>query len=359
MAYLDTTVLNDFQALQATNEKLVGKFGMIDLAKASTASVDYVPPSVKEKLATISASRTATIPVIKDQTVTVVTTPGFQYIPTNLAETAEYSFSAFDVFTGFRMYPASFDNNVMDAAYYRDNVLKNVLLESAKTVDDIIETQLEARKTQTLSYTTQVSQGDGTFTWDDANDWLEINKAAQKETMFANLSTLMDANKQGGEYRMVTSPAGLQSSVIAAAKYGAANDKNIAWDANYLALDRRYESHQLAPSSDNFHGFFVKDGGIGLFENFPYDFRNGTMLAGKSWSISDVTLPFVNLRANVYVNTEATEATSLVSPNTDTNLTMTHFEEMALWFRFYVVYRYNSALATRPNDIVKLIGLTT
>jgi len=67
----------------------------------------------------------------------------------------------------------------------------------------------------------------------------------------------------------------------------------------------------------------------------------------------------MRMRANVYVNKEATEATSIISPNTDTNLVMTHFEEMALWFRFYVVYRYNSAIGSRVNDIVKLKGLTT
>lgn len=356
MAYLDATILNDFQAQQASNEKLIGKFGMIDLAKDSTPFVDYVPPSVKEKLATISASRAATIPVIKDQTVTVVTTPGFSYIPTNLAETAEYSFAAFDVFTGFRMFPASFDNNVIDAEYYRSQVLKNVLLESAVTIDNLIEVQLAARKTQTLSYTTQVSQGAGTFSF--ANDTLTISKAAQTETMFSNLETLMDANKLGGNYRLVTSPAGLQSAKVASAMYGAGNSKNIGWDAAALGLDRRYESHQISTSA-NFDGYFVRDGGIGLFENFPYDFRNGTTVAGKSWSISDVALPFVNMRANVYVNSEATEATSLVSPNTDSNLIMTHFEEMALWFRFYIVYRYNSAIASRPNDIVYLVGATS
>jgi len=62
---------------------------------------------------------------------------------------------------------------------------------------------------------------------------------------------------------------------------------------------------------------------------------------------------------DVYINKEATEANSIITPNTDTNLTMTHFEEMAMWFRFYVPYRYNSAIATRQNGIVKLLGKTT
>ena len=38
---------------------------------------------------------------------------------------------------------------------------------------------------------------------------------------------------------------------------------------------------------------------------------------------------------------------------------MSHFEEMGIWASFTVVYRYNSDLATRPNDIVKIVGKTT
>ena len=120
-----------------------------------------------------------------------------------------------------------------------------------------------------------------------------------------------------------------------------------------------YESGNIAAGSDVFNGWFLRDGSMGVFENFPFDFRNGTEINGKKWSISDVEIPFTRMRANVYVNTEATDATALVSAGTDSNLIMTHFEEMALWNRFYIVYRYNSDLTTRANDIVKIKGLTT
>jgi hypothetical protein len=355
MAYIDLTVLNDLQALQATDELRVGKYGMINLVKDSTISVDYVPPSVKESLAKMSSERLAKIPVIKDGDVTVVTTPGFSFMPQNALESDVYSFSAFDVFTGGRIYPSTFEENQIDGQFYRDVQLKRVLEKSARVIEDIIETQLEARKTNILDYTTQVSQGDGTFSFDSTNDLLNISKAAQTDTMFTNLQTLMSANKLEGGYRLVTSPAGLQSAIVAAAKYGSGNSKNIAWDAGFLNLDRRYESHQISTSA-NFNGFFVRDGGIGLFGNYPYDFRNGTEIGGKKWSITDAELPFVNMRANVYINAEATDATALVA---GTNQLMSHFEEYALWFRFYIVYRYNSDLATRANDIVKVVGLTT
>lgn len=356
MAYLDSTALNDFQAKEATNEKFEANYGMLNLAADSTSKVDYVPPSVQTMLSTSSASRNAQIPVLKDQAVTVSTTPGFSNIPVNLGETGNYYFTAYDVFSGLRLYPGSFENNQIDGEWYRDQILRNVLKACAVTTDDIIETVLEARKTQVLSYLAQVSQGDGTFSF--ASDTLTINKAAQKDTMFTYLKQLMVANQLGGNYSIVTSPAGLLVSEVEAAKYGANNTKDLKWSQSAVPMERRYVSDQISTSA-NFNGFFVRDGAIGLYENFPWDFRNKTMFGGKEWSISDVKLPYMNMQANVYVNKEATDATSIVSPNTDTNLKMTHFEEMALWFRFYVVYRYNSSLSTRQNDIVKLVGATS
>lgn len=359
MAYLDNTVLNDFQAKEATNEKREANYGMVDLAKDSTAFVDYVPPSVVEKLNTLSASRDAQIPVLKDQTVTVTTTPGFSNIPINLGESDTYFFTAYDVFSGFRLYPASFENNQLDGAFYRDQIIRNVLKAMAVAKDDIIETILESRKTQVLSFGTQVSQGDGTFTFSTGTDTLTINKAAQKDTMFTNLEALMVANQLPGGYRIVLSPGGLVVSETEAFKFQSEQQKQLLWAQSAMPPDRRYTTDQIAPDSDNFKGFLVRDGAIGLFENFPWDFRNGTMFGGKEWNITDVEMPFTRSRMNIFINKEATDATSIITPNDDSNLIMSHFEEMAMWDRFYIVYRYNSDLTTRVNDIVKLVGATS
>ena len=359
MAYLDTTVLNDFQAKEATNEKFEANYGIVDLAKDSTPFTDYIPPSVEALLSTSSASRNAQIPVLKDQTVTVTSVPGFSNIPVNLGETDNYFFTAVDIFSGFRLYPASFENNQLDAAFYRDNIIRNVLKEMAVSKDDAIEAILETRKTQVLNFGSQVSQGDGTFTFDTGSDTLNINKAAQKDTMFTYLNELMRANQLEGNYRIVTSPAGLLVSEVEAAKFREDQNKQLLWSQSAVPQDRRYVTNQISPASDNFKGFFVRDGDIGTFSNFPWDFRNGTMFGGKEWSVTDSEMPFIKSRINVYVNKEATDATSIITPNTDSNLIMTHFEEMAMWDRFYIVYRYNSDLSTRQNAVVKIAGLTT
>lgn len=358
MAYLDASVLNDFQAREAQNEKREANYGMLNLAKDSTPMVDFVPPSVQSQLSTMSGSRNAVLPVIKDQSVTVTTTPGFSNIPVNLGESGTYYFTAYDIFSGFRLYPASFENNQIDAQYYADQIMRNVLKGMATSKDNVIKTVLEARKTQQLGYTTQVSQGDGTFSFSTGTDTLTINKAAQKETMFYNLNQLMIANQLPGEYAIVTSPGGYVSNDVASALYGGQNSKNLEWQQAFMPSANRYVSDQITTSA-NFDGYLVRKGGIGTYSNFPWDFRNGTKFAGKEWSISDVELPYIKSQANIFINKEATEATSIVSPNTDTNLTMTHFEEMAIWDRFYVVYRYNSDLSTRVNDVVKLVGATS
>lgn len=358
MPFLDATILNDLQAKEATNEKFIANYGMIDLAKDSGQAIDYIPPDVRQALSEMSASRGQEIPVIKDQSVTVHTTAGFNYIPTNLAETDTYGFTAFDVFSGFRFFPAAFGNNMVRAEFYRDQTIMNIMQACAVEIDNIIETQFESRKTQLLDFTTQISQGDGTFTFNGTTDTLEINKAAQKETMWYNMTQLMLANQLPGMYRTVTSPAGLVASDVSGLIYQNQQSKYLEWQNAYMPQGNRYISNQIATAA-NFNGFLVRDGDIGLIENFPWDFRNGTNFAGKRWSVSDVELPFVKLRANIYVNNEATDASSVLMPSTDTNLKMTHFEEMAFWFRFYIPYRYNSDLTARQNGIVKLLGQTS
>jgi len=357
MAFLDATLWNDLQASEAINFKRPNALGILDAVKDSTAGVDYIPPSRIAEMQRLSSDRAIQLPVLKDQTVTVVTTPSFN-IPSNLPESANYSFTAYDVFSGFRHYPAVNDNNQIDSKWQRNQVMMNVAEACGNSIETILAARLEERKTQVLGFETQVSQGDGTFAFNTGTDTLNVNKAAQKETMFYNMDELMNANKLGGNYRLVTNRAGLAVQKAEAVKYGANNDKDLN-ALGFMPLDRLYESNNIAAGSDIFKGWLLRDGAMGVIENFPYDFRMGTEVAGRKWSMSDVELPFARMRANIYTNSQATDATALVTSGTDSNLIMTHFEEMAIWFRFYVVYRYNENLGTYANDIVKIAGLTS
>jgi hypothetical protein len=296
--------------------------------------------------------------VIVDQTVIVNTTPGFANIPNNLEVSGDYYFQAYDVFSGFRHYPAAYANNALDSNYARAQKMKNIAYEMGNSVEVILSTVLEARKTQQLGFTTQVSQGDGTYSFSTGTDTLTISKAAQKETMFFYMEELMRANEVGGSYEFVGNRGAFATQRAEYLKYGAANDKNLRALSDF-PLDRLHTSGNISAGSDVFSGYAIRDGAIGLYENYPYDFRNGTKIDGREWSISDMEMPFLKMRANIYTNSEAVDGTALITSGTDSNLIMSHFEEMAIWIRFYVVYRHNSDIANRVNDIVKIVGATT
>ncbi len=360
MANLDASQWNDLQVSGAENEKRFAELGLIDAVKESTPFVDYIPESARQALQSTSSLRATQIPIIKDQTVTVVQTPGFEFIPSNLEESDVYSFNAVDVFSGFRHYPANYANNMIDEQPALDAKMKNIAYACGNTIESLLSATLETRKTQKLAFTTQLSQGllGGTYVFDEGDDTLKIDKAAQQETMFSSINEIMAANELPGSYRYVTSRAGLAVQKLESLKFGDSNDKNIQ-TLGMVTADRMHSTGNIAAGSDVFNGFALRDGSIGVYENYPHDFANGTEFAGKKWSISDTELPFARMRANIFVNNEATNAESLITTGTDSNLTMTHFKEMAIWFRFYQVFRYNETLAARPNDIVKIKGLTT
>jgi hypothetical protein len=358
MALLHATQLNDLQATNATNEKRYSELGLVNAVSESTKSVDFILPSGKDALSTMDSLRNYQLPYLKDQTVTVNFTPGFSNIPSNLPESAQQTYVAVDVFSGFRYFPAQFANNSMDAEATRVMVMNNVLHKMGQSVEGLLATTLELQKTQTLDFTTQVSQGNGVYTFNTGTDLLEISKAAQKGTMFYELESLMDSNDLGGNYRIVTNPGGLTVQKSQALQSGQGNSVNLQ-ALGFFGEDRMHQSRTISAGSDIFNGWLIQDGAIGMIENFPFDFRNGTSIGGRTWSISDMKLPHINMRCNIYVNNEATDATALVNPSTSSDMKMTHFQEMAFWNRFYIVFPPNSDLTNRPNPIVKIKGLTT
>jgi hypothetical protein len=354
MSFINATLWNDVQSDIATNEKRYTPTGIVDLVADSTPLVDFVLPSEIEKMRTLSSLRNMKIPVIKDQQVVVTQAPGFS-IPSNLEESENYYFMPFDVFSGFRHYPAAYQNNQIDADYALRQKMLNISHAMAQAVEEIIQGTFESRKTQILDFTTQVSN-EGSFVFNTTTDELEIDLAAQQETMFFAFEQLMAANDLGGDYGLVTSRAGLALQKAQQLKNAANNAINL--DAlGMFPVSRMYETNQIDAGSDRFNGYAVKMGSIGIIENFPFDFRNGTEIGGMKWDVTDVELPFTRMRANVFTNKFATDATALITSGVDSNLQMTAGEEMGVWHRFYLVYSYNSDLATRANPIVKLKGL--
>ncbi len=360
MANLDATTWNDLQTTEGVAEDRRYPLGLVNGVKRATQGIgSYLLPSTIQALQTMSGARGQSIPVIKDGVPTVRMSASFD-VPPNLLESDNYGFVAVDIFSGFRIYPTMFENNQIDKENYQRTIMDRVAYEMAKTKESVLAAKLEELKTQVLDYTAQSSQNTGTYSF-TGSDVLEIDKAAQKDAMYFHLNSLMEANDLGGNYNLVTSPNGIIASDVEAAKFGANNSENIQWNQTLLPMDRRHYSKEISVGSDVFNGWFFRDGAIGTVSNFPADFRGETVVGEKRWSVSDMELRYLRSRCNIYTNREATEATSIVKGGSpvDTNLVMSHFEEMAIWDRFYIVYPYNSDRATRPSDVVKVKGLTS
>lgn len=355
MNYLSATDLNDIQPVGGRDEKRFSPLGLVDAARDSTDFVDYISPSEKEAMSKLSSERNIQSPVIVDQEITVSMTPGFPFIPTNLPTSDQYSYVAVDIFSGMKFWPASYEDNAIDMNWEKQRRLEAITYAMGQKKEELISTVLESRKTQVLDGTTQVSQGDGTFFFNGATDTLEISKAAQKETMFANIQALFEINEIPGMLRYVSNRGGFQVQMTESLKYGTENEKNLQ-ALGLVSPDRYYQTGGLSAGSDVFNGFVFRDGDIGLIENYPWDFRAGINFAGKEWSISDIETKWTRSRLNVFVDNHATDATSLVQSS---NMKMTHFQEMGLWDRFYIVYPYNSNLEERSNGVFKIKGVTT
>lgn len=356
MSYLSDTVWLDLQGSNAISEARFAPLGVVNIVADSSPMVDWLLPSQIDKLNTISSLRELQLPTIIDDTVTVGTIAGFDYIPDNLPTTAQYTMSPYDIFSGFRFHESHYANNAVDAEFVRNERMLKIAYAMAQKKEEILLTVLEANKTQVLSHTTPLNQGAGTYTFSTVSDTLTVSKAAQIGTMYYKLNNLMSANELGGEYGIVTSRGGMVEQIAQQLLYGAGNQEN-KQALGMFPLNNIYESSSISAGSDVFSGFLVRKGDIGLVSNFPYDFVKGTVIGGMTWKVSDVELPFLRSRCNIYVNTEATNSSSMVAG--DSNAIMTYFEEMAIWDRFYVPVRQNSSLSTRANGIVKIVGATS
>lgn len=360
MSYINATRWNDLQVGGNLDQKRYPELGLVDAAYASTPSVDYISPSVQENLARISAQRQVQIPTFLDGTVVVNQTPGYNNIPSNLLETKNFTVVAYDIFSGFRHYESTFDNNQVDSEDAISIKMKRVAYEMAKVKETIIAGVLESRKSKVITGTTQVSGSVGDYSFDSGTDILSIKRAVQDETMFLTLENLAEINEIVGAGRVVTNRGGLVRQKIEALKYGNNNDKNLQ-ALGFYTVDRMHQTSQISAGSDMFNGYYLKDGAIGIYSNFPYDFRNNKTLADQSWTVSDLELPFLKSRCNIYTNEAATDSSSLVKLNNglvDSNTIMSTFSEMAVWDRFYIVTTPNEDIATRSNDIFKIKGLT-
>lgn len=351
--FIDFSVLNTYQDKMTQTEKENQRYGLIDCIQYNTPKCKLLNPALVKHLQKVEGISTQ-YPALKEHTITTTTVESFT-IPSHLSVSEMTTLTAISIFSGFQVYPRYFVNNLINKEEYLMNKYDEVFSAMAAAKETQIESLLNTNKTQVWTGTTQVNNGDGTFTFDGANDWLEANKAAQKDVLFSNLKTLFRINKKVGAYNIVVNEGGFNLAINEILKYGAANDENRQFQLN--SLPRYFETLGISPGSDQFIGFMMRDGAIGIVQNYPSDFRLRTNVGEKLWGVMDSPAPHIGAKLNVYYNKEAVDASSL--GDTTSHLKMTYMEEWGFLDKFFIVSNYNSDLTSRANEIVKLIGETS
>jgi hypothetical protein len=351
--FIDFSVLNAYQDRKVQTEKLTQRYGLIDCLKYNTPMNKVLSPTLKAHLQTVEG-RTTQYTGLKEDVITTTSVESFT-IPAHLSETEQKTLTAVSIFSGFQVYPAWFQNNVVNYQEYLMNKYDEVFAAMAAAKETQIASVLSSYKNQVALDVTQINGGDGVFAFDADLDTVTCNKAAQKDMLFANLKTLARIHKITGNYNFVVNEGGFNLAMNEILKYGAANDKNLANMANMMPTI--FETLGISSTGFQFVSYMLRDGAIGGVQNYPFDFRNGSTVDSKVWGIMDTPAPYIGERLNVYYNKEAVDASSL--GDTSSHLRMTTMEEWGFLDKFFLVTNYNSDLTTRVNDIFKVTGATS
>ena len=349
---IDFSALLTYQDKKTQTELLSQRFGLIDCMKYNTPFNKVLTPTLKAHLQQVEG-RTTEYTGLKESVITTTSTESFT-IPAHLSTSEQKTLTAVSIFSGFQVYPAWFQNNTIAMADYLANKYDEVFAAMASAKEVLVATLLNTWRNQVALEVNQINGGDGVFAFDAGLDTVTVNKAGQKDTLFANLKTLMRIAKMAGNYNLVVNEGGFNLALNEILKYGAANDKNLAFIQNSMPLF--FESLNIAPESFQFKAYLMLDGAIGSVQNYPFDFRMGTVVDSKVWGIMDTPAPYIGERLNVYHNREAVDASSL--GDTTAHLKMTTMEEWGFLDKFFLVTNYHSDVTSVKTDIVKVTGAT-
>lgn len=346
MGYLDETHLAKYQDSQVQTEVKIGEFGLIDQAQALSAQAKWLSSMARNTLNTIF-DRDWEIPAIKDDTITILSEESFD-IPVNQSTSEMLSATKITMFTGFRWNPSTFLNNVVGEEEYKADKYEKIFKAFALQKEAYIQTKFEALKTQKLA----ISGGSG-FTFDEGTDTLKITQAGQGDTMALDLKSILSENNLGENYSL-SAGYGLQRVMNKITKYGAGNEKNL----QVLGLPNIHYSNQITRAAgDDWTGFAAMPGAIAMVENHLPDFILNRNIKGKQFGITSRPVPYLNERIMMFQNEDTADVSGTGSFASE--LKMSYYKEEGFISKFFVIGQYNSDIANRVNNIIKINGLNS
>ena len=348
MSYIDSTALVKYQNKVLQNEIDIPEHGALKFLEDQTPQYRWLDDELKQKI--MKANGRSISQIAQNELSPTVTTSFSFDIPLSLGTTAEQAITIYQFWTGFTYYPHDFSNNAARMEDYVANKYEECDKVLAASKASQILTVLNARKTQALDVT-----GAPTGILFNASDYITIASALQDDPFFSYLSAIMKQNSQIGTYSMLSSIS-LEHTLANHKLYGKANEKNLL-SQNFPKF--YVEDEQDVTSGSNFTGYFVKNGCIAEAESIPSEFTSGENIGNVSrWGVGDMKLPISRQRPLIFEKEVEADTRNLTSSDRPTSA-MTKGIKVGVGISFALLYNYNSAIATRVNDIAKVEGLST
>lgn len=351
MAYLDSTFLYNYQQTDNVQRELrTDKFGIIDAIKADTPFYKALTPALQDFIRT-QMNRTFYMPAIQELTISPATVESFT-IPANLSTSEMTTGTLVTLFAGFHWYDAlglenAIGGTLADAKrVYIENKLTEIFKAFALAKEATSYTFIDGKKTQVLTYNPASSDGI-TF----AASTLTATLAAQQQRLFQNLQVIGEANGMGERKKMVSSP-GIKVLQNFNDMYGQSNSVDLV---NQGFIPEIYTSNRVT-NSVRWTGYLWEEGSFAYANNFKHDFVQGTSLNGGStkWDITPMAMPFINEQVMTYYEEDKADVSSLMTNSTQH--IMSKVEKYGFIHRYVILGPYNSAIGSRFNPVIKVVG---
>lgn len=354
MARLDLTALAKFQSKVVQDENYAKEAGVIDFFKHHSPACPILQDPDLVKQIALNNTRSISIPAIKDSSIVTTSVESFT-IPANRSESEEITVSFISIWSGYRIEPYQFGDNVVKRDAYEQLKIKEVLQAMQDVKESYLLTHLNNNKTQILPSLTQINNDSGVWTFNTGTDTLDIDKAAQQNMFYGNLKTAFRLNNRKDPISILVNEGGLNLVDNTISKLGQANASNQQNGRNSIPMV--FESLNISAGADQMSGYAATLGAVGIVQNHPAEFINFESVGEKQWGVTPMEMPYVKAKLNVYRNKEAADNSAL--GGTNANSRMSVYEEYGFLDKFCLVTRYNSDPATKVGNIVKLKGATT
>lgn len=341
MAYLLDTELSAIQTSTTDTELRTKTHGAIPFVQNQTGSVTALTQEVKTAIENANGQY-VDISALQEMTPNVTTSFSYDITP-NLSTSDKTRVTVYTFFSSFQYNPYTFVNNAIAGSEYKQNKLKEIDKALASSVANTMLTVLDARKSQVLDVT-----GAPAGILFNAGDYITVNAAEQAKPFFDKLETIMMQNDLDGTYSAVATHS-LRHILADIKQYGSSNDKNLLAQS---FPDTYFESNLAVTANSNATAYLVKDGAMGVQQTYPAIFKaNENRIPGIEFSIGGFPLPQTGMQPLIMKQVAAYDESALSGHQA---AGMSLVENYKVGVSFAVVSTYNSDIATRVNDVVKV-----